>query len=32
MSRIGKNPVAVPSGVDVQLTGRTLTAKGGLGT
>jgi large subunit ribosomal protein L6 len=32
MSRIGKNPVTVPSGVDVQLAGRTLTAKGGLGT
>ncbi|HXC90159.1 MAG TPA: 50S ribosomal protein L6 [Stellaceae bacterium] len=32
MSRIGKNPVAVPNGVDVQFAGRTLTAKGGLGT
>lgn len=32
MSRIGKNPVTVPSGVQVQLSGRTLTAKGGLGT
>jgi large subunit ribosomal protein L6 len=31
MSRIGKNPVPVPSGVDVALSGRTLTAKGGLG-
>ncbi|MFZ3235033.1 MAG: 50S ribosomal protein L6 [Stellaceae bacterium] len=31
MSRIGKNPVAVPSGVEVQLSGRTLTARGGLG-
>jgi large subunit ribosomal protein L6 len=32
MSRIGKHPVAVPSGVEVQLSGRTLTAKGRLGT
>ena len=32
MSRIGKNPVTIPSGVEVQLSGRTLTAKGGLGT
>ena len=32
MSRIGKNPVPIPSGVQVQLSGRTLTAKGGLGT
>ena len=32
MSRIGKNPVPVPSGVEVELAGRTLTAKGGLGT
>ena len=32
MSRIGKNPVPVPEGVEVQLSGRTLTAKGGLGT
>ena len=31
MSRIGKNPVAVPSGVEVQLSGRTLSAKGALG-
>jgi large subunit ribosomal protein L6 len=31
MSRIGKNPVPVPSGVEVQLSGRTLTARGGLG-
>ncbi len=28
MSRVGKYPVAVPSGVDVQIAGRTLTAKG----
>ncbi|HEV2098124.1 MAG TPA: 50S ribosomal protein L6 [Stellaceae bacterium] len=32
MSRVGKNPVTVPSGVEVQLSGRTLTAKGGLGS
>jgi large subunit ribosomal protein L6 len=32
MSRIGKHPVPIPSGVEVQLSGRTLTAKGGLGT
>ena len=31
MSRIGKNPVEVPSGVDIQLAGRVLTAKGKLG-
>jgi large subunit ribosomal protein L6 len=32
MSRIGKNPVAIPSGVEVQLSGQQLTAKGRLGT
>src|SRR5712691_5082946 len=32
MSRIGKHPVAVPSGVEVQLSGQTLSAEGGLGT
>jgi large subunit ribosomal protein L6 len=32
MSRIGKNPVPVPSGVEIEYSGRTLTAKGGLGT
>ena len=32
MSRIGKHPISVPSGVDVQLSGETLTAKGSLGT
>ena len=32
MSRIGKHPVPIPSGVQVQLSGRSLTAKGGLGT
>lgn len=31
MSRIGKHPVAIPSGVEVQLSGRTLSAKGSLG-
>ena len=31
MSRIGKNPVPVPAGVQVELSGRTLTAKGSLG-
>jgi large subunit ribosomal protein L6 len=32
MSRIGKNPVAIPEGVTVDLAGETLTAKGRLGT
>jgi large subunit ribosomal protein L6 len=32
MSRIGKHPVTVPSGVEIQLSGQTLTAKGNLGT
>jgi large subunit ribosomal protein L6 len=32
MSRIGKNPVAIPAGVEVRLSDRTLTAKGGLAT
>jgi large subunit ribosomal protein L6 len=32
MSRIGKYPVEVPSGVEVELSGQTLTAKGSLGT
>ena len=31
MSRIGKHPVRIPSGVEVLLSGQTLTAKGGLG-
>ncbi len=31
MSRIGKNPVQVPSGVDVRIDGVTVTAKGKLG-
>jgi large subunit ribosomal protein L6 len=32
MSRIGKNPVPVPNGVEVQLSDHTLSAKGSLGT
>ena len=32
MSRIGKNPVAIPAGVTVELAGQILTAKGSLGT
>jgi large subunit ribosomal protein L6 len=32
MSRVGKHPVAVPSGVEVQMSGATLSAKGSLGT
>jgi large subunit ribosomal protein L6 len=31
MSRIGRYPVPVPSGVDVQLSGQTLSARGSLG-
>jgi large subunit ribosomal protein L6 len=31
MSRVGKNPVAIPDGVQVELSGQTLTAKGRLG-
>ena len=31
MSRIGKNPVAIPEGVDVQLQGQALRVKGKLG-
>lgn len=31
MSRVGKNPVAIPQGVDVSLNGRALTVKGKLG-
>jgi large subunit ribosomal protein L6 len=31
MSRIGKYPVTIPDGVEVQLSGRTVTAKGRLG-
>ena len=32
MSRIGKHPVPIPSGVEVQLSGQTLTTKGRLGS
>ncbi len=32
MSRIGKKPVAVPSGVEVKLNGRNLTVKGAKGS
>lgn len=32
MSRVAKNPVAIPSGVDVKLDSETLTVKGGKGT
>jgi large subunit ribosomal protein L6 len=32
MSRIGKAPIAVPSGVDVTIAGRTVTVKGPKGT
>lgn len=31
MSRVGKNAVSVPSGVDLKIEGRTVTAKGKLG-
>jgi large subunit ribosomal protein L6 len=32
MSRIGKAPIAVPAGVDVTISGRTVTIKGPKGT
>ena len=32
MSRIGKNPVAIPAGVAVEMAGQVLTATGQLGT
>jgi large subunit ribosomal protein L6 len=32
MSRVGKHPVTIPSGVEVQMSGHTLSAKGSLGT
>src|SRR5499427_7774283 len=32
MSRVGKHPVPIPSGVEVQLSGQTLTTKGRLGS
>ncbi|MGE0725881.1 MAG: 50S ribosomal protein L6 [Alphaproteobacteria bacterium] len=31
MSRVGKNPVMIPAGVDLQVAGQTVTAKGKLG-
>jgi len=31
MSRVGKNPVKVPSGVEVRVNGQTVSAKGKLG-
>lgn len=31
MSRVGKNPVSIPSGVEVTMAGNILTAKGKLG-
>lgn len=31
MSRIGKNPVPIPAGVDVQIAGNDVTVKGKLG-
>ena len=32
MSRIGKSPIPVPSGVDVTIAGRRITVKGPKGT
>jgi len=32
VSRIGKHPVPIPNGVEVQLSGQTLTTKGRLGS
>jgi large subunit ribosomal protein L6 len=32
MSRVGKMPIAVPSGVEVSVTGEQITVKGGNGT
>jgi len=32
MSRVGKQPIAIPSGVDVTVEGRTITVKGPKGT
>jgi large subunit ribosomal protein L6 len=32
MSRVGKHPITIPSGVELQLAGQTLSAKGSLGT
>ena len=32
MSRVGKHPVTIPSGVEVQMSGQILSAQGSLGT
>lgn len=32
MSRIGKKPIVIPSGVDVQVSDKLITVKGGKGT
>ena len=32
MSRIGKQPITIPSGVEVTLDGQTVTVKGPKGT
>ena len=32
MSRIGKKPIEIPAGVDVQLDGTLITVKGPKGT
>lgn len=32
MSRIGKNPITIPSGVEVKMDGSTVTVKGSKGT
>ncbi|MFS8640032.1 MAG: 50S ribosomal protein L6, partial [Symbiobacteriaceae bacterium] len=32
MSRIGKQPIAIPSGVDVTISGQQVTVKGPKGT
>ena len=31
MSRVGKHPIEIPSGVNVTISGQRLTAKGGMG-
>ena len=32
MSRVGKNPIALPSGVEATFAGRDVTVKGSKGT
>ena len=32
MSRVGRSPIPVPSGVEVSISGRTVTVKGPRGT